>query len=74
MPHKDIVEDAETLHTELLNREFGETPHVVVVISGPGGIKVRGFGTDDDIDGLKAIATLQLGLADLVNGTLEKLK
>lgn len=50
--------------------EFGKDPHIVCVISHDDGIQVRGLGT---VDGLIAIATLNLGLAWLVNNTLKEL-
>ena len=48
----------------------GNTASVVLVLSDEVGIDVRGFG---QMDGMTAIATLNLGLAKLVNGTLAEM-
>ena len=78
MPNLNVVEFPDTfsdsekqlrrLADEVAEGEFGGDPHIVCVISGPDGIQVRGLGT---VDGMIAIATLNLGLAWLVNNTLE---
>jgi len=49
----------------------GSAASVVLILSNQAGIDVRGFG---QMDGMTAIATLNLGLAKLVNGTLAEME
>jgi len=59
-----------TLVDDIGAGDYGDDPYVVAVISGEC-VEVRGFGK---VDGLQAIATLQLGLAKMVNDTLIELE
>jgi hypothetical protein len=69
--YTDSEKQLRLLADAVANGEFGADPHIVCVISHGDGIDVRGLGT---VDGLIAIATLNLGLAWLVNGTLKALE
>jgi hypothetical protein len=66
----DIAGQLRRLADELDAGEHGDVVHVVSVISG-NSLQVRGWGK---LDGMTAIATLNLGLAQMVNGTLAQME
>lgn len=67
----DVVAMLRLFADEVEAGEHGENVHAVTVISTADGLSVRGWGK---LDGLTAIATLNLGLAQLVNGTLAQME
>ena len=67
----DVVAMLRAFADEVEAGEHGENVHVVSVISTCDGLHVRGWGK---LDGLTAIANLNLGLAQMVNRTLAELE